>query len=629
MEVELTPNAIPTMWANEGDTTPYTVQVLGFKHIKDSNYKITVSDGEHQLILLSNNKPEVKELMDEKKEAINNAIVTVETKSTPHPKNPNTKILFLQTLKVLQEGVAKIGEPKKYEPEDMAKASITSVGPHAQQEAASTSATTPQTVVKSEGKTQQSPTPKGPGLASPDNSPPKSENLSPLNMSQSADKCVPIAMLTMYQRPTIKGRITSKDPLREFPGRDGSTKKVFSIEISDESCDMKATFWDKAVDNFYNLLEVNKTYTFSKISLKMTNSKYNSTKCPYEMSVGEQSVIEVCDDMDAPKICFTFVGIEKLEEKINKNCDVIGVVQEVGSKGEIQLKKGGSKEKRNITVVDQSGKQVGITLWDHLADEILEASASSHDVVAFRSLRVGDYQGCSLNTTRSSIIQINPELPEAAALKEWYASGGDKAAFTSVSSGGAGGGGAAAPRKLISDIETEGLGTDANGKPSFFQLKCTIAYCSATADASPEGKKRAWCYPANPENKKKVVQSGAGWLDESTDKYMDTCQRRYISNLKFVDETGSIFMTVFDEDCAKLLGMSADELYELESKGNQAEFTDVWNKVLFSQQIIKVRAKSERWEEKDRVKCSVASMGPVNYADESKIMLERIRAYNL
>jgi len=163
---------------------------------------------------------------------------------------------------------------------------------------------------------------------------------------------------------------------------------------------------------------VNKTYTFSKIGLKMTNSKYNSTKCPYEMSVGDLSIIEVCDDMDAPKICFTFVGIDKLEEKINKNCDVIGIVQEVTGKSEIQLKNGkGSKEKRNVVLVDQSGKQVSLTLWDSLADELLESHASANDVVAIRSVRVGDYQGCSLNTTRSSIIQVNPELPEAAALK--------------------------------------------------------------------------------------------------------------------------------------------------------------------------------------------------------------------
>ena len=119
-----------------------------------------------------------------------------------------------------------------------------------------TSASTPQTAVKSEGKTQHSPSPKGPGGVTPDNTPPKSQSVTPLNMSQSADLCVPIAQLTMYQRPTIKGRIANKDSVRAFKGRDGTEKKVFSVEIMDETCDMKVTFWDKAADKFYDVLEV-------------------------------------------------------------------------------------------------------------------------------------------------------------------------------------------------------------------------------------------------------------------------------------------------------------------------------------------------------------------------------------
>jgi hypothetical protein len=126
----------------------------------------------------------------------------------------------------------------------------------ARSQAAATKVSTPQTVVKTEGKTHQSPVPKGPGLVSPDNTPPKSDSASPLNMSQSADKCCPIAQLTMYMKPIVKGRVGAKDSVREFKGRDGSTKKVFSIELMDESCDMKATFWDKAVDKFYSVLEV-------------------------------------------------------------------------------------------------------------------------------------------------------------------------------------------------------------------------------------------------------------------------------------------------------------------------------------------------------------------------------------
>jgi hypothetical protein len=35
---------------------------------------------------------------------------------------------------------------------------------------------------------------------------------------------------------------------------------------------------------------VGKTYTFSKIGLKMANKKFDATKCPYEMSVGGRAL---------------------------------------------------------------------------------------------------------------------------------------------------------------------------------------------------------------------------------------------------------------------------------------------------------------------------------------------------
>jgi hypothetical protein len=141
------------------------------------------------------------------------------------------------------------------------------------------------------------------------------------------------------------------------------------------------------------------------------------------MSVGDLSVIEQCEDTEAPKVVFNFVTIDKLEQRLNKNCDVVGIVTDVGSKTEIQLKSGkGSKPKRNVTLVDQSGKQVALTLWDTLADEIVEENATNKDVVAIRAMRVSEYNGCSLNTTRSSVIQINPDLSEVTKLKVTYLS---------------------------------------------------------------------------------------------------------------------------------------------------------------------------------------------------------------
>ena len=105
--------------------------------------------------------------------------------------------------------------------------------------------------------------------------------------------------------------------------------------------------------------------------------------------------------------------------------------------------------------------------------------------------------------------------------------------------------------------------------------------------------------------------------------------RRYISNFRFVDETGQIYMTVFDEHCQKLMGMSADELYEFEASDNTVAFKEAWTQTLFTQHVIKVRAKSEVWEDTSRIKCSVVDIRPVDYAQESKLLLERIRNYGV
>jgi len=85
-----------------------------------------------------------------------------------------------------------------------------------------------------------------------------------------------------------QGRVANKDTVREFKGRDGTTKKVFSIEIMDESCDMKATFWDKSVDKFYDVLEVvQSTYVYCGEGGFTRMLKF---KCPFDARL-----VYICD----------------------------------------------------------------------------------------------------------------------------------------------------------------------------------------------------------------------------------------------------------------------------------------------------------------------------------------------
>jgi hypothetical protein len=163
-----------------------------------------------------------------------------------------------------------------------------------------------------------SPAPSGPTMTSPATTPPKPVAASPLAMSQGNENIVLITDLNPYMgRWTIKGRVVSKKAPRTIQTKNGA-KKVFDLNVMDESCDIKITFWDSLCDKFHDSLEVGKCFTFSKGRLTLASSKYNDTKSQYEMTAGNDMVIELCKDEDAPALRYQFTSIERLEEMVGK-----------------------------------------------------------------------------------------------------------------------------------------------------------------------------------------------------------------------------------------------------------------------------------------------------------------------
>jgi hypothetical protein len=84
--------------------------------------RLTLSDGKNFVYALSIQKPEIHALMQEKKEGMKNAIASA-TVTEAITSNSGQKWPLLQTLTIVQEGVSKIGEPKKYEPKEGAASS--------------------------------------------------------------------------------------------------------------------------------------------------------------------------------------------------------------------------------------------------------------------------------------------------------------------------------------------------------------------------------------------------------------------------------------------------------------------------------------------------------------------------
>jgi len=58
-------------------------------------------------------------------------------------------------------------------------------------------------------------------------------------------------------RWTIRGRVTQKSNIRTWSNSRGEGK-LFSINLMDESAEIRATAFNQEVDKFYNLIDVNK-----------------------------------------------------------------------------------------------------------------------------------------------------------------------------------------------------------------------------------------------------------------------------------------------------------------------------------------------------------------------------------
>lgn len=118
--------------------------------------------------------------------------------------------------------------------------------------------------------------------------------------------------------------------------------------------------------------------------------------------------------------------------------DVIGVCKRVGELAWVTTKRDGKKiSKRELILVDESNVEIPVTIWGNLADEFNE---QNNPVIAFKSVRVGNFYGKNLSMNMNSTMAINPDLEEAKRLRQWFDLEGKFLESTSLSLAAAPGG---------------------------------------------------------------------------------------------------------------------------------------------------------------------------------------------
>ncbi|XP_071850158.1 replication protein A 70 kDa DNA-binding subunit-like [Apostichopus japonicus] len=440
------------------------------------------------------------------------------------------------------------------------------------------------------------------------------------NNMGSPPKSQPISSLTPYQnRWTIKVRVTNKSDIRTWSNSRGEGK-LFSMDLVDQSGEIRATAFKDQVDKFYDVVEKGKVYFLSKGTLKPANKQYTSIQNDYELTFNSETTMMPCEEEDStiPNVQFDFRSITQLQDtNPDTMVDVIGVAKMAGEVQKVTIKSSSREvSKRDVSLVDDSGKVVNMTLWGKEAEGF---DASVHPVVAVKGARLSSFGGRSLSVLQSSIFQINPDIPRAHALKGWYDSEGCRQELQSISESRGMGGGGSTNWCTFKEVQEQNLGS--GEKPDYFTAKATILFA----------KKENSMYMACPSEScnKKVIENGDGTFRcEKCNKDYTEFQHRLLLSCNVADLTDNQWITCFQETAEAILGKNANSLGALREQ-DDAAFNQVFQDAVFSDFIFKMRIKMETYNDEARMKCTCMNVQKLDPPEYAKKLIMDIKALSV
>lgn len=247
-------------------------------------------------------------------------------------------------------------------------------------------------------------------------------------------------------------------------------------------------------------------------------------------------------------------------------------------------------DKRELTLVDNTGYSVRLTIWGNTATgfDVPEGS-----VVAFKGVKVSDFGGRSLSLLSSGSMTVDPDIDEAHKLKGWYDAQGKTETFASHANLALMGtaGGRNDWTKTILQIKEENLGM--GEETDYFTLKATIIYV----------KQDNVSYPAclSEGCNKKVLETSPGeWRCERCDKTHPRPEHRYIMSINVSDHTGQLWLSCFDDVGRMIMGMSADQVMEMYESGEQSARDRAFQEANCRTWVFKCRAKMDNFQDQQR-----------------------------
>jgi len=429
----------------------------------------------------------------------------------------------------------------------------------------------------------------------------------------------PIASITPYQNKwTIKARVTSKGDIRTWNKPSGSGK-LFSMDLMDESGEIRVTAFKEQCDAFYDKAVVGKVYYISNCSVKAANKQYSKLNNEYELTFKDNGTMDLCEDTsDVPTIVYNFTSIADLPS-CNKetSVDVLGVCKNAGELTNLVSRAGKELTKREITLMDRSATEVLLTLWGTSAENF---SAVGNPIVAAKNTRISDYNGVTLS---GGDILVNPDLDYAHELKGWWDNEGCSVSATSITvqgmrSGGAGGDQA---NKLIGEVKHENLGYESD-RGEYYSTMATITFFSKekalykACGEQVDGK----------ECNKKVVENGDGTFRcEKCAKDKNDYKWRIMLQLNMADASDNTWASCFQETAEKLLKVDSATLGQYHEH-DEEQYNAVFLDSTFKTFNFRMRVKADTYNDETRLKHTIVSADEIDWSEYCKKMINEIES---
>jgi len=426
----------------------------------------------------------------------------------------------------------------------------------------------------------------------------------------------PINSLSPYQNKwTIRARVVNKAPVRTWNNQRGEGK-LFSMDLLDESGEIRATAFNSECDKFFDMIEVNKVYFITRGAIKTANKKFSNLNNDYELTLSSETQIFPChefDDSQLPALKFNFVQLSQVKDiDVDGIVDVIGVCHTVGELTMLMSKTTRKElKKRDVTIVDQSQSSVTITLWDTQAEDF---DGSLQPVIAIKGSRIREFMGSkSLSLLGSTVMQINPDIEEAHRLRGWYDSLPSNSEFNSIST--RSDVGANSQFLTIKGAQLAQLGS--GDKADYYSMYSHLIFVkseSALYKACPK-----------PDCQKKVIDRNDGtYRCEKCNDETENFKYRLMLSAQLSDSTGNQWVTMFQETAENLLGTTSAELGRLMEESKE-EYSDVFQRQMFKLFEIRARAKMETYNNETRLKVSLVNIKPIDYKAASTKLIANIK----